>query len=138
MTAGFDLSSTYLHLGLGATVTPLPDFEWSQSYLEGYDRRFEADGVEGRLVTVSPETKTWTHWERHPAGDEVVYLLSGRIDVVQDHDGAEVTIPLRAGEAMINPKGVWHRGIMHEPGTALFITPGRGTEHRPLDTSAAD
>jgi quercetin dioxygenase-like cupin family protein len=127
-----------LHLGLGATVTPLPDFEWSQSYLERYERRFQSDGVEGRLVTVSPEVSTWTQWERHPAGDEVVYLLSGRVDVVQDHDGTEVTIPLRAGEAMINPKGVWHRGVVHEPGNALFITPGIGTEHRPLDTSAAD
>jgi quercetin dioxygenase-like cupin family protein len=138
MSAGFDLASTYLHLGLGATVTPLPDFEWSQSYLERYERRFQSDGVEGRLVTVSPEVSTWTQWERHPAGDEVVYLLSGRVDVVQDHDGTEVTIPLRAGEAMINPKGVWHRGVVHEPGNALFITPGIGTEHRPLDTSAAD
>ncbi len=138
MGDSFDLGSTYLHLGLGATVTPLPDFEWSPSYLEGYERRFESDGIEGRLVTVSPETTTWTHWERHPAGEEVVYLLSGRVDVVQDHDGTEVTIPLRAGEAMINPKGVWHRGVVHEPGSALFITPGLGTEHRPLDTSAAD
>jgi quercetin dioxygenase-like cupin family protein len=137
MGAGFDLASTYLHLGLGATVTPLPDFEWSQSYLERYERRFQSDGVEGRLVTVSPEVSTWTQWERHPAGDEVVYLLSGRVDVVQDHDGTEVTIPLRAGEAMINSKGVWHRGVVHEPGNALFITPGIGTEHRPLDTSAA-
>jgi quercetin dioxygenase-like cupin family protein len=138
MTASFDLASTYLHLGLGATVTPLPDFAWSQSYLEGYERRFASDGIEGRLVTVSREMATWTHWERHPAGEEVVYLLSGRVDVVQDHDGTEVTIPLRAGEAMINPKGVWHRGVVHEPGSALFITPGIGTEHRPLDTSAAD
>ena len=137
MSDSFDLGSTYLHLGLGATVTPLPDFEWSPSYLESYERRFESDGIEGRLVTVSPETTTWTHWERHPAGEEVVYLLSGRVDVVQDHDGTEVTIPLRAGEAMINPKGVWHRGVVHEPGSALFITPGIGTEHRPLDTSAA-
>jgi quercetin dioxygenase-like cupin family protein len=138
MSDSFDLGSTYLHLGLGATVTPLPDFEWSPSYLESYERRFESDGIEGRLVTVSPETTTWTHWERHPAGEEVVYLLSGRVDIVQDHDGTEMTIPLRAGEAMINPKGVWHRGVVHEPGSALFITPGLGTEHRPLDTSAAD
>lgn len=138
MGSSFDLASTYLHLGLGATVTPLPDFEWSPSYLEGYEQRFKGDGIEGRLVVVSPEEKTWTQWERHPAGDEVVFLLSGRVDVVQDQNGTEVTIPLRAGEAMINPKGIWHRGVVHEPGNALFITPGLGTEHRPLDTSPAD
>ena len=46
--------------------------------------------------------------------------------------------PLRAGEAMINPKGTWHRGVVREPGSALFITSGFGTEHRPMDTSPAD
>jgi uncharacterized cupin superfamily protein len=138
MSSSFDLGSTFLHLGLGATATPLPDFEWSPSYLEGYEQRFKSDGVDGRLVTVSPQESTWTYWERHPAGDEIVYLLSGRVDVVQDRDGVEVTIPLRAGEAMINPKGTWHRGVVHEPGSALFITPGFGTEHRPMDTSPAD
>jgi len=60
-----------------------------------------------------------------------VVLLAGRVDVVQDDGRAEVTIPLLAGEAMVNPRGVWHRSVVHEPGMALFITPGRGTEHRP-------
>lgn len=138
MSASFDLSSTYLHLGLGASATPLPDFEWSASYLESYEQRFASDGPEGRLVVVGPEAATWNRWERHPAGEEVVYLLAGRIDVVQDHDGIEVTIPMRQGEAIINPKGVWHRAIVHEPGHALFITPGLGTEHRPMESSAAD
>lgn len=38
---------------------------------------------------------------------------------------------LHAGQAAINPRGVWHTADVHEPGSALFITPGRGTEHRP-------
>lgn len=29
-------------------------------------------GGEGRLVMIGPEEATWTSWERHPAGDEVV------------------------------------------------------------------
>ena len=33
--------------------------------------------------------------------------------------------------ASINPPGVWHTADVHEPGEALFITPGRGTEHEP-------
>jgi hypothetical protein len=33
---------------------------------------------------------------------------------------------------MINPPNVWHTARVHEPGRALFITPGRGTEHRPV------
>ena len=65
-------------------------------------------------------------------------MLSGRVDVVQGFDGSEVTTPLAPGEAVVNPRGVWHRAVVHEPGRALFITPGMGTEHRPMDDSAAD
>jgi mannose-6-phosphate isomerase-like protein (cupin superfamily) len=132
----FDLSTTYVHLGLGATATPLPGFEWSESYLEGYARRFASDGDEGRLVVVTRETTTWTSWERHPAGEELVVLLDGRVDLVQELDGDEVTVALRPGEAVVNPTGVWHRSVVHEPGRVLFVTPGRGTEHRPMDATA--
>jgi hypothetical protein len=136
MTEVFDLSSTYVHLGLGATATSLPGFQWSASYLEGYERRFASDGAEGRLVVISPQAETWDFWERHPAGEEVVVLLTGRIDVVQELDGVEVVTSLHPLEAIINPTAVWHRSVVHEPGTALFITPGMGTEHRPIDDAA--
>ena len=138
MTEPFDLSTTYVHLGLGATATPLPGFEWSASYLDGYERRFASDGREGRLVVVSPQAESWDFWERHPAGEELVVVLDGRIDVVQELDGEEITTPLRAGEAIINPTGVWHRSVVHAPGSALFITPGLGTEHRPMDRARTD
>jgi quercetin dioxygenase-like cupin family protein len=135
VTGPFDLSTTHVHLGLGATATPLPDFEWTAEYLDAYERRFAGDGDEGRLVTLTAQRETWTHWERHPAGEEVVVLLEGRVDLVQEVDGREVVVPMRAGQAAINPVGVWHRSVVHTPGSALFITPGRGTEHRPLETT---
>jgi mannose-6-phosphate isomerase-like protein (cupin superfamily) len=127
----FDLSSTFIHLGLGATAVPLPDFEWSAEYLDGYSRRFEGDGDEGRLVTLGEVEASWDSWERHPAGEEVVLLLSGRVDLIQRLDGAERRVALGPGQAVINPPGVWHTADVHEPGSALFITPGRGTEHEP-------
>ena len=133
MAEGFDLSETFIHLGAGATATPLPDFEWSPEYLAAYNERFSGDAEEGRLVCVLRQDATWDSWERHPAGEEVVVLLSGRVDVVQEVDGAERVVKLRPGEALINPAGVWHTARVHEPGVALFITPGRGTEARPLD-----
>ena len=37
----------------------------------------------------------------------------------------------RFGERVLNPPGVWHTADVHEPGDALFITPGEGTEHKP-------
>lgn len=104
-----------------------------ESRLHGrYEDEHAADGDDGRLVAMSPQDRSWTSWERHPAGEEVVVLLSGRVDLVQDTDGEENVVELRPGFAAINPAGVWHRSVVHEPGQALFITPGRGTEHRPL------
>ncbi|MGH9297690.1 MAG: hypothetical protein ACRDZP_06910, partial [Acidimicrobiales bacterium] len=126
--AAFDLSRTYAHLGLGSTVSPLPDFEWTSEYLAKYEESFASDGDEGRIVVLGAESETWSFWERHPAGEELVVLISGRVDVIQDLDGAEHLVELRPGHAMINPRGIWHTATVHEPGQALFITPGRGTE----------
>jgi quercetin dioxygenase-like cupin family protein len=128
----FDLARTFVHLGRDSTATPLPDFEWSTEYVEAYRSRFAGDAGEGRLVCVIAQDATWDGWERHPAGEELVYLLSGRIDVVQEIDGAERVVALRPGDAMINPANVWHTARVHEAGVALFVTPGEGTEHRPL------
>jgi mannose-6-phosphate isomerase-like protein (cupin superfamily) len=132
MADPFDLSKTFIHLGLGVTATPLPDFEWSQTFMEAYGTSTASDGDEGRLVCVVEQDATWDSWERHPAGEEVVYLISGRVDVIQELDDGERVVELHPGEAMVNPPNVWHTAHVHEPGAALFITPGRGTEHKPL------
>ena len=131
MTEPFDLSSTYAHLGLGARVEPLPDFQWTPEYLEGYLERTESDGKEGRLVVLMDQQASWDSWERHPAGDELVVLVSGRADLIQEIDGEHRVVEMHAGMAVINPPGVWHTADVHEPGQALFITAGRGTEIRP-------
>lgn len=128
----FDLSRTFIHLGLGARAVPVPDFQWTAEFLEQYEREHAADGNEGRLVCVNDQRETWTSWERHPAGEEVVVLLSGRMDLVQDWPDGERVLALSPGHAAINPAGVWHRSVVREPGRALFITPGVGTEHRRL------
>jgi quercetin dioxygenase-like cupin family protein len=132
MTAeAFDLGRTYVHLGLGSRAAPLPEFRWDAEYLGRYESDHAADGDEGRSVMIGPSERTWTSWERHPAGDEVVVQLSGYVTVIRDRDGEEERAELHAGQALINPRGVWHTVDVHEPGQALFITPGRGTEHRP-------
>jgi mannose-6-phosphate isomerase-like protein (cupin superfamily) len=128
----FDLSQTFIHLGLGVTATPMPDFAWTAEFMDNYASSTAADGDEGRLVCIVDQGATWDTWERHPAGEEVVVLLSGRVDVVQDLDGVEKVIALGPGQAMVNPPNVWHTARVHEAGRALFITPGRGTEHRPV------
>jgi len=127
----FDLSTTHVHLGLGARAVPLPDFAWTPEYLDAYGERFAADGDEGRLVAMGRNRESWPTWERHPAGEELVVLLSGRVDLIQRLDDGERRIALQPGQAVVNPPGVWHTADVHEPGDALFITPGRGTENIP-------
>lgn len=127
--ADFDLRSTFIHLGLGATATPLPDFDWSPAVMEDYDTRFAGDGDEGRLVGIFHQDADWPTWEQHPNGEEVVVLLTGRADLIQWIDGAERVVPLEPCQAVVNPPGVWHTARVHEAGNLLFITPGRGTEN---------
>lgn len=129
--SAFDLSSTFVHLGLGSTAIPLDDFEWTAEFLSRYEADHSADGDEGRLVLVAASEADWSFWERHPAGDEVVFLISGRATVIQEIEGSERRVALSAGEATINPRGAWHTTDVHEPGKVLFVTPGFGTEHRP-------
>ena len=127
---GFALDETYVHLGLGSIAVPMPDFTWDPEHLEAYSHRFASDGDEGLLVCITRQEATWTSWERHPAGDEMVLLLSGRVDFVLELPDELHVIELRPGRAMITPKAVWHTCTVHEPGDALFITPGAGTHHR--------
>jgi quercetin dioxygenase-like cupin family protein len=74
---------------------------------------------------------SWTTWERHPAGEELVVVVSGRLTLIQEIDGAERRIEMREGEAIVNPRNVWHTADIDEPCRTLFVTPGLGTEHRP-------
>jgi quercetin dioxygenase-like cupin family protein len=126
----FDPTSTFVHLGLGAVALPLPGFEWSPDYLERYQRETDIDGAEGRLVSISPHGEDWTSWERHPAGDELVVVLSGRVVLAQEIDGAERRLSLGPMQAVINPRDVWHTADVLEDGLTLFVTPGLGTQHR--------
>jgi mannose-6-phosphate isomerase-like protein (cupin superfamily) len=127
----FDLSSTHVHLGLGATAIAIPDFAWTPDFLARYGAEHASDGEEGRLVLIGAGATSWTTWERHPAGEELVVVISGRMTLVQDLDGAEHRVDLEAGQAAINPRNVWHTSDIAEPCRTLFITPGLGTEHRP-------
>ena len=127
----FDLSTTHVHLGLGARATPIPDFEWSPEFLARYAAEHVGDGDEGRLVLAGTSDSSWTSWERHPAGEELVVVTSGRLTLIQELEGGERRVEMHAGEAIVNPRNVWHTADIDEPVQTLFVTPGLGTEHRP-------
>lgn len=121
-----------LHLGLGATAIPQPPFTGMDWY-QGYGVRHDGDGAEGRLVSMYRFTESWDSWEMHPLGDEVVLCLSGQMTLHQEHaDGTTDSVTIGPHEYAINPPGTWHTADIEGEATALFITAGMGTEHRPL------
>jgi mannose-6-phosphate isomerase-like protein (cupin superfamily) len=122
---GIDLEKTYLILADGPAAKSIdvaPDF-WAT-----IDRR---DDLAGRMVAVFRYDASWDSWEVHPDGDEIVVLLSGAVDLVLDEPGGKRIVSLRDGAAAIVPGGVWHTADVRAPATALHITRGEGTQHRP-------
>ena len=124
-----------LHLGLGGSAVPQPEFPRdarAMQWYADYGTRHGADGAQGRLVSHYSFSESWPMWEMHPAGDEVVLCLAGRMVLHQEWpDGASATLTLGPGEYAINPPGVWHTADIAGAASALFITAGAGTQHRP-------
>jgi quercetin dioxygenase-like cupin family protein len=120
-----------VHLGRGARAIVEPHFtggEWYEAYIE----RHGDDLDEGRLVSLFRFEESWTSWEMHPAGDEVVCCLQGQMTLHQQlADGSEQSYELGPGEYAVNPPGAWHTADADGPVVALFITAGKGTTHKP-------
>lgn len=125
------LADRPLHLGPGATALPQPPYTGDMAWYEAYGQRHGAEGPDGRLVALHTFTAPWESWEMHPLGEEVVVCASGRMTLVQELPGGEARVELGPGQYAINPRGVWHTADVHGEATALFITAGLGTEHRP-------
>lgn len=88
--------------------------------------------VEGMTFGVAVMSENAPHGgERHPAGDEVLYLIDGRARLVFTDD-PEPDIDLRSGDVVIVPKGLWHRVEILRPCHFAYLTPGHGNEIRPL------
>ena len=96
------------------------------------DRDF--DGFRSRwLLSRYRFDAAWPTWERHPAGDEIVYLLSGDTLLLLDTEEGEITMHLsEPGSYVIIPRNTWHTARPNAPTEMLFITPGEGTENRPV------
>lgn len=125
------LDERFIHLGLGAAAVPQPPFTGMEWYA-AYGNRHDGDGAEGRLVSMYTFDAPWDSWEMHPAGAEVVICTAGEMTLHQEHaDGTTDTVAIAAGEYAINPPGTWHTADVTGSATAVFITAGLGTEHRP-------
>jgi mannose-6-phosphate isomerase-like protein (cupin superfamily) len=127
-TGALDLKRTYLHF---TRTHEIEAYEAGPAFWD--DLMSERLRLSGRLVgCVHLTTGALDHWERHPAGDEFLLLLGGAVTLVLDEPGGHRQVPLKAGEAVVVPKGVWHTFLVSEPGDLVFATAGEGTDHRPV------
>ncbi|GAB2618153.1 hypothetical protein GCM10027168_58090 [Streptomyces capparidis] len=69
------------------------------------------------------------HWEMHPDADEAVCVLSGgaRLTLRADGDCPERSVALAAGQAVIVPRGRWHRVELAGPSDLMSLTLRNGT-----------
>ena len=120
-----DLDSTFVVLQPDQSAALV---EVTPTVFEELDRRF--GGFKGRVLVSSFSFDCdWSTWERHPAGDELVCLLSGRATLVLEGLGMEELS--EPGSYVLVPKGTWHTARTTVPTRMLFVTPGEGTENRP-------
>jgi mannose-6-phosphate isomerase-like protein (cupin superfamily) len=124
-----DLASTFVVLQPDQSAALV---EVSPTVYEELDRRF--DGFKGcTLVSSYRFDSDWAAWEMHPAGDEIVCLLSGEVEMVLQRGGTQEVARLTdAGSFVVVPKGTWHTARTRVPTTILFVTPGQDTQHRPV------
>lgn len=126
-----ELDKQPIHLGRGGTAVVQPEHTGDMAWYAGYGARHGDDGADGRLVAMHTFTEPWTSWEVHPKGSEVVLCTAGEITLVQEIDGKHERTTLRPGQYAINEPGVWHTADVEGTATAVFITSGEGTDHRP-------
>ncbi|MGB6449543.1 MAG: cupin domain-containing protein [Steroidobacteraceae bacterium] len=90
---------------------------------------------DGLIVAIADMTRTPPHGgELHPDGDELIYIISGKVRVIGE-SAPDDPCELRPGEACIVSKGEWHLVQILEPTRLVGITPGPGSDHRPVNSS---
>jgi|SRR5689334_1147330 hypothetical protein len=122
------LLDTYLRLKSDSSIEELPADGFWPRLMAGQLGNFHHE----YLVTTARYAESWQSWEKHPMGEEIVCLLSGRVTLLQERDGRCVEVELtETGQFALNPRGVWHTADVHEDSLLLFITAGEGTQTRP-------
>ena len=90
---------------------------------------------DGLMVAIADMTRTPPHGgELHPDGDELIYIISGKVRVIGE-SAPDEPCELGPGEACIVSKGEWHLVQILEPTRLVGITPGPGGSHRPVESS---
>jgi homogentisate 1,2-dioxygenase len=121
MSRTLDLSRSILGLGRDGKASVVP---WESG---------PPPRIDGFVIGAPFMTRSAPHrGEMHPDADEVLFLVSGRVDVVLEEEGKENIVEVGPGQAVVVPRGVWHRVLVREPSQLLHVTPGPRGEWRPL------
>jgi hypothetical protein len=122
--------NSYLHVQDGGQTDRIPV---SDSFWQEVAKGDRPELNQGRLMSALTFSQPWPTWERHPAGEELVLLLAGVVTIVLEESSGERSILLdQVGAYVLVPTGVWHTAQTTVTTTLLFLTPGAGTEHRPV------
>ncbi len=125
----FDLKSTFVVLHPDQSATPV---NVTPTIFNELNDRFD-DFRERWLFSTFTFRKDWSTREMHPAGDEIVLLLSGNVELILEQDGRRRSVRLSdPGSYVVVPRGTWHTAKTKVPTKMLFITPGRGTQNEPV------
>ena len=101
----------------------------TQAKQPGSSPRFDGFTVASYVLTETPPHGG----ERHADGDELLLVIAGECVAVLDaRDGRTEEIPIRAGDAFVIPRNIWHRLVIDDPCHIVFVTPGPQMEHRGL------
>lgn len=122
----FDPSETYVRLTAGGSAELIASGEGFWSLPEPQMDRLSEDW----LITEFECASDWSNWEMHPEAEEFVYLLSGAAVLLLEQPAGVQEVPLSGRAAVVVPKGVWHTAKVSQPSRMLFVTKGRGTQHR--------
>lgn len=121
------LKTTFAVLDRNGNAVPV---DVTDDLYERLDRDFD-NFTGSSLVSCHTFGADWSTWEIHPAGDEIVCLLSGEARLVLDHGDRHEEVALDEPLAFaIVPRGTWHTAKTKTGCTMLFITPSEGTENK--------
>lgn len=86
------------------------------------------DGMTVGIVTMEDDAPHGG--EVHPDGDEILYVIFGRVRVTGD-SAPDEPLELGPGAACVVKQGEWHKVEILEKTQLLHITPGPNGDHRP-------
>lgn len=125
-----DFTENYVSLGADGAIQT---FEGGDKFWNLAADKLDKIG-ENWLITEFHFEEDWQTWEMHPHGDEIVYLLSGAMDLILEKDGLRHSVELRSkGFAVISPN-TWHTAKVFAPSDLLVITLGKETQVRAVET----